>query len=130
MKAFLQHYWITILLCLLILAACSISLPEIPMEPEFDNIDKLVHLCMFLGLGLCTYFENTRYFKIPVSYQRIVWGSFLFPILFGGLIELIQEYLSLNRSGDWMDFVWDMAGAFLALAICLRANKIISRRAL
>lgn len=119
--AFLKKYILTIVFSVFFLYLCLMDtepLPEVPMT----NFDKLVHFLMFLGLSGCVFFENTRYLKTKISYQRIVWGSFFFPVLFSGLIEIMQEYLTPYRTGDWMDFLYDVIGAFIGFAVCLKIN--------
>jgi VanZ family protein len=93
-------------------------LPAPPM-PDFD---KVVHLLMFLGLSLIVFFDNTRYLKKRISFRRIILASFLFPVLTSGLIEIMQEYLTSYRTGDWMDFLFDGIGSFLGLIACLKVN--------
>ena len=119
---FFKKHWISLIYCLTILIACTISLKEMPAAPV-SNFDKIVHCLMFFFLGGCIYFENSNYFKTPISYQRIVLGTFLFPIVYGGFIELVQNYLSPYRTGDWNDFLWNSVGAFFAFALALRINK-------
>lgn len=36
-------------------------------------------------------------------------------IIYGGLIELMQEYLLVDRYGDWMDLIANIAGTFLGV---------------
>ncbi|MDL2224405.1 VanZ family protein [Bacteroidales bacterium OttesenSCG-928-M06] len=120
--SFIKKYWISLFLSLVIIVLCFMNtepMPDVPMT----NFDKLVHFLMFLGLSGTIFFENSSYFKKQVSYQRIVWGSFFFPTVFSGLIELMQEYVSPYRTGDWMDFLYDAIGAFVGLAICMKINS-------
>ena len=41
-------------------------------------------------------------------------GAFLCPILFSGCVELLQEYCTTYRGGDWLDFAANSVGAILA----------------
>lgn len=118
----LRKYGISILFCILILFACFMNVSSLPPAP-MTNFDKVVHFFMFLFLGGCIYFENTDYFKRAISTRRIFWSSFLFPALYGGLVELIQNYISPYRTGDWGDFLWDSIGAFFAFVIVLMINR-------
>ena len=118
----LKKYRFSILFCFFILIACFINLKPLPPSP-ISNFDKVVHFFLFFLLSGFVYFENTDYFKKTVSYQRIAWGSFFFPVLYGGLIELMQNYISPYRVGDWGDFLWNSIGAFIAFAIALRINR-------
>jgi len=125
MIAILKKYLISISLSAVILYLCFMSVESLPESP-MTNFDKIVHFLMFLGLSGVVFFENTGYLRKPTSLQRIVFGSFLFPTLFSGIIELMQEYLSPNRTGDWMDFLFDAIGTFIGLVICLKINQILS----
>ncbi|GHV23025.1 membrane protein [Clostridia bacterium] len=120
--ALFKKYGISIALCILILALCFMDTAELPEVPMTD-FDKLVHLLMFMGLSGVVFFDNTNYLRQPVSRQRILWSSFLFPVLFSGAIEIMQEYFSLIRTGDWMDFLFDAGGAAIGLIICLLINN-------
>ena len=47
-------------------------------------------------------------------------GAFICPVLFSGIVELLQEYCTTYRGGDWLDFAANTTGAVLAsLAACL-----------
>lgn len=93
----------------------------LPIAP-MNNFDKGIHFFMFFLLSGCIYFENTNYFKKRITYQRIMWGSLFFPVFYGGMVEIIQNYVSPYRVGDWGDFLWDSVGAFIAFAIALKIN--------
>ena len=86
------------------------------------DFDKIVHLLMFGLLSGTVFFDNTRYWKRKISGIRLTMGSFLFPIVFSGLIEVLQEYLSVSRSGDWRDFLFNLIGAGIGWLICQMIN--------
>jgi VanZ family protein len=117
----IKKYGLSILFCAIILVLCFISTKPLPKVP-ISNLDKIVHLIMFLGLSGVVFFDNTLYLKNKISHQRIVFGSFLFPTLFSGAIELLQEYFTIDRTGDWMDFLFNAIGGFIGLAICITIN--------
>ena len=119
----LKKFCFSILFCLLILVACLMNLSPLPSDP-MTNFDKLVHCAMFFCLSGLVYFENTNRLKQSVKLRRIFWGTLVFPILFGGIIELIQNYLSVYRTGDWLDFLWNSIGATLAFGLALYINSL------
>jgi VanZ family protein len=118
----LKKYWISILLNIIILILCFIDTTPLPEAP-MTNFDKLVHLIMFMGLSGTIFFDNTRYLRLKISTRRIFWGSFFLPTIFSGAIELMQEYFTTTRTGDWMDFLFDGIGAFLGIGICFLINR-------
>ena len=44
-------------------------------------------------------------------------GAFVCPVLFSGMVELLQEYCTTYRGGDWLDFAANTAGALIASLI-------------
>ncbi|MDR2086022.1 MAG: VanZ family protein [Dysgonamonadaceae bacterium] len=119
----MKKFRISVFLTVLILFLCFINLSDIPENMPVENFDKFVHFLMFFALSGAIFFDNTAYFKRQISLNRIFWGSFLFPTLFSGFIELLQEYLSSTRTGDWIDFLFDGIGAFLGIVICFLINS-------
>ena len=119
---FFTKYWMSISLCVVILYLCFMDTSSLP-KVHISNFDKFVHVVMFLAIPVVVFFENASYFRKKVSTWKIIGYSFIFPVLYGGLIEIGQEYLTTTRTGDWMDFLFDGIGAFLGLIICLLINK-------
>ena len=91
--------------------------------PPVRDFDKWVHVIMFLSLSGVIFFDNTRYLRFPISKRRIFLSTFLFTIALGGLIEIIQEYFFITRSGDRYDFLFDVIGAFWGCGIALMINR-------
>jgi VanZ family protein len=97
--------------------------PDVPEDLHVDNLDKMAHFLMFLAFSGAVYFDNTGYLKQKISLWRIFWGSFLYPTLWGGFIEILQEFLSPNRTGDWLDILFDEIGIFVGILICFLINS-------
>ncbi|GAP72949.1 hypothetical protein SAMD00024442_50_6 [Candidatus Symbiothrix dinenymphae] len=120
---FLKKYATAIALSVVILVLCLMPVPETPELPMTD-FDKLVHVLMFMGASGVVFFDNTNRLRQKTSPQRIVWGSFVFPLLFGGFIEILQSF-SAFRTGDWFDFFFDGVGALCGLLLCFVVNRKI-----
>jgi VanZ family protein len=97
--------------------------PDVPEDLRLDNFDKIVHFLMFLALSGVVFFDNSSYLKQKISLFRIFLGSFLYPTLLGGFIEILQGFLSPNRTGDWLDFLFDEIGIFVGILICYLINS-------
>lgn len=110
------HYLKTYPLTLTIIAViCYLSFftpPETKAE-EIPYIDKIVHLCMYGGLCLIIWIEYLRHYP-TINFKRMFVGGILAPALMSGCIELLQEYATSNRSGDWADFLANVTGVVLA----------------
>jgi VanZ family protein len=118
----LKKYWTSLIFITVILILCFINPPEVPVKLRMTNFDKLVHFLMFFGLSGIVFFDSSFRLKQKVNGWLIFGSSFLFPIAFGGIIEIVQEYMITTRSGDWMDLLFDGIGVFCGCLICLSIN--------
>lgn len=80
---------------------------------EIPNIDKLAHFCMYAGFCSVIWFEYLRTHRIIV-YKNILYGAFVAPIIFSGIMELFQSFLTKTRTGDWFDFLFNVLGVISA----------------
>ena len=57
------------------------------------------------------------------KYDDVLWhawiGAVLCPVLMSGAIELLQEYCTTYRGGDWFDFLANICGVTLATLFSL-----------
>lgn len=95
-------------------------------------LDKVVHFLMFLGLSGATAINYLFLNKGNINKYKLIIGAFVLPILYGGLIEIIQANYCVGRSGDWFDFIADLMGSLCALPIAMiyrryLLNKIIKK---
>jgi VanZ family protein len=127
-KTFLKKYWISVVVNSAVLTVCMIKPPALETVPMTD-IDKAVHFLLFLGISGVVFFDNTIYLRQKISHIRIFTGSLLFPGAFGGLIEILQEQFTSSRSGDIMDFIFDVIGAGAGMAICCLINLKLKKSA-
>ena len=122
MIAFLRKYWLSTIVILIILILCFMDTTPLPAPPML-NFDKLVHVIMFMGISGVLFFDSSFYLRMPISKKRIFWSTFLFPTVLGGVIEILQEYLTQNRSGDWFDFLFDVVGTLIGWSIIILINR-------
>lgn len=97
--------WLAIGWTIIILIGCLTPHDQLP-DTLLDWSDKLQHLAIFALFTLLW---------IEAGYSPgivVITG-----ILFGGLIEILQYSLPINRSGDWEDLVADSIGAVLGFAL-------------
>ena len=102
-------------------------LPHLPTYLDLLQPDKLVHVGMFaiftwMMIAAFTKEGNPLFFT-----RRPVLAAFLIALLFGTLMELIQNYLIPNRFGDVYDLIADMAGGFAGWGLWALAGKIFRR---
>lgn len=99
-----------------ILIICNMSIEHLGRPPRFfTGFDKLTHCGLFFVLAIlfCINYlkrHNSNYLPLrPAFFITIA------IILYGGVIELLQEYIFTWRSGDWWDLFADSVGVFMGL---------------
>lgn len=118
---YLKKYPFTLIL---IVAIWYLSLFT-PPDTRLDNvrfIDKWVHILMYGTLSVVLWVEVLRQKNVVFSRYEY-FGIFFFPIIMGGLVELVQAYCTTNRTGDWLDFLANTVGAVIGTLIVLLWKK-------
>ena len=92
-----------------------LSLAESTQMPSVTVNDKLVH-------GL-TYTLLAILWMIPV--KRPVWVC-LAVTAYGALLELLQHYCTLTRSGEWADVLADFVGALIGVLIVILCKRLFT----
>jgi glycopeptide antibiotics resistance protein len=96
-----------------ILFFCLENAKDIP-QINIPYIDKMIH-AIFHFVFTALWF---LYFKKKMSpsnnVRPLVW-SFVFSLLFGIAIELMQQYITLTRTADVIDVLANTLGASLAV---------------
>ena len=105
------------LLCIALIWVLSLLpfFPETPLD-DIDMIDKWTHLVMYGGTCTVIWIEYLRSHR-SLDYEKLFFYAWLSPILMSGLLELLQEYCTTTRNGDWWDFVANATGVTLALGV-------------
>jgi VanZ family protein len=123
---FLKNYYRTIIVSLLILYLSTVSGEKVNKISfiKIPHFDKFVHLLMYLTLSITVSYEILRS-KEKISVQKALIIIVLFAILYGGAMELIQAYFTKTRTGDWVDFGFNVIGASLCIPFFLiyKRNK-------
>ena len=76
--------------------------------------DKIVHLLLFAAFAFVSLW-GYRHFLFDIKYphrKRLFLIISLISILYGGLTELLQKYLFINRYCSLYDFIADSIGCF------------------
>ena len=71
------------------------------------------HFCFYFLLGGLLCYESAKNGRSSKSMEFLLIVVLL-PMLYGGMIELVQEYLFPPRTGEWSDWIVDIMGASAA----------------
>lgn len=102
---------------LVIVAILFLSLFN-PPETRLDDvtfIDKIAHVCMYGGLELIIWVEYLRR-HADLNKVKFILLGIAAPIALGGIMELAQMLLTVNRIGEWADFIADTLGVLAGAA--------------
>lgn len=123
MLYYIRKYPLSLLVIATVIYLSFFRPPSTPVD-DVPGIDKLVHVAMYFGMSGMLWLEFLRAHRGGVLPMRHVWmGAFLCPILFSGVIELMQEYCTTHRGGDWLDFAANATGVLLASLVGYRVRN-------
>ena len=123
MLYFLKRYPVSLLVISAVVYLSFFRPPSTELD-GIPNIDKVVHVCMYFGMSGMLWFEFLRAHRRDHTPLWHAWvGAFLCPVLFSGVVELLQAYCTTYRGGDWLDFAANATGAVLASAVALVVRK-------
>lgn len=92
--------------------------------PDFPNVDKYVHACVYALLACSALFALSPRFRCQFPY-RAGFLVVLFSLLYGLTDEFHQSFVPM-RSVSGFDLLADGVGAFIAVVIWLISRKSTS----
>ena len=105
MLYYLKKYPISLTIIVVVIYLSFFKPPSLEVG-KIVGIDKVAHICMYAGLSGMLWIEFLRNHR---KYDDVLWhawiGAVLCPVLMSGAIELLQEYCTTYRGGDWFDFL-------------------------
>ncbi|MBZ4651286.1 MAG: hypothetical protein JG761_86 [Proteiniphilum sp.] len=111
---------------LIFTGTCLIAPGSVPEMPKGISWDKVAHYGLFFLLSSVSLYDYDKLHNGSPSRGRWIFWGFLLPVLYGGVIELLQLYLFTSRSAEWGDWIADLAGSLTALLlaiICVRKRR-------
>ena len=81
------------------------------------GLDKVAHIFMYAGFAfICIWGYRSQFISNGLIYRKkAILLTILISIAYGGMTELIQEYLVPTRTGDRFDFIADCIGTCLGV---------------
>ena len=111
---FIKNFWKSAVLCLFIMYLCFVPQSAFEGIPTFKMEDKFVHSLMFLVLSIVLRIDF-EHFTLEKTVKRKYLTCVVFPVLFGLFIELVQGFFISSRTGDPIDWLFDILGVVIAL---------------
>lgn len=127
MMHFIKQYTLSFICMVVIWILCLVPIPETPLS-QINMVDKWTHIVMFGGWCTVLWLEYGLHHQV-INMKRTIPYAIIFPILMGGLIEIVQQTCTGgNRSGDFIDFIADAIGVAMGAAIGIPLVLMISKR--
>lgn len=118
LKRIFQYSWPPAIIAIIIFYLCCLipanDIPEVQFTFFVPN-DKIVHFLMYFGLAGVASFNYIYARSGRIIILKLIVFAIFIPIIYGGLIEIIQNNYFPDRSGDWYDFLADALGALASL---------------
>ena len=88
--------------------------PEMKGLDDVPFVDKWTHIVMYGGTCCVIWTEYVRQ-HLTLDGEKLFIYVWLLPILMSGVIELLQEYCTTYRGGEWLDMAANSTGVTLAV---------------
>ena len=121
----IRGYWKTVVIGIGILYVSLVRDPGISL-PTFVGADKWVHGLMYAILGGIACWDSIG---MKMSGWRLGIIAIGLPIMYGGIIEGIQELWFAPRSGEWMDWLADSIGVIIGAALMMIIRHLYHKNA-
>lgn len=115
-----RYHLISLSVAAAILTLCLVRVPKVGDTPLIPHIDKIVHFLMFFTFTLLFIIEqwlvSVHWWKRPIPLFLL---AFVFAAFLGGAIEELQASATDYRSGDVLDWYFDLFGSGVAILMAL-----------
>jgi VanZ family protein len=133
LKKIFGYTWPPAIIAVIIFYLCCLipvrDIPDVGFE-FFIPTDKVVHFLMYFGLAGVASFNYIYDRRGKIIILKLIAFAILVPIIYGGLIEIIQDKYFPERSGDWFDFWADALGSLTSLPFSLWFRRFLLNRQL
>ena len=129
MLYYIKKYPVSLVIILAVIYLSFFKPPTTDLG-TIPNLDKVVHICMYIGMSGMLWLEFLRAHRRDRTPMWHAWvGAFACPVLFSGAVELLQAFCTTYRGGDWLDFAANTTGAVLAsLVACFVLKPRVMRK--
>ena len=128
---FIKHTLPGLSWALLIFILSSVSPAKLHLPSFWDlfSLDKASHATCYAILVFLLSKGFRKQIQLKFALLHSTGTAFVFAIIYGGLIELYQDFFLTNRNADWFDFIANCIGSFIGLRIFLKwkmGNRVIA----
>jgi VanZ family protein len=122
-----KKYPFSICCIVLIWILSFLPFPEMESLDDVPFVDKWTHIVMYGGTCGMIWTEYVRQ-HLTLDGKKLFFYAWLMPILMSAAIELLQEYCTTYRGGEWLDLAANSTGVTLAVVYGLFFSHFTSRK--
>lgn len=125
MKIWPKRWVSTALVLFVILYFTLVPRPLPDTNIEIPGLDKLIHIIMFGAFAFVCYIDWARRERHNFRTNSFFIAARIFKITccLGLTIELAQHFMEIGRSGEFWDYIADVAGAFIGTYLAAMAIR-------
>lgn len=126
---FIISFWKTITCAIVVLILSAISGETVSKFGDFyiPYFDKIVHFGMYFTFTFLMINDFIRSYGTTYSIRQIMYICVIIAVVYGGSMEFIQSIPKIHRSSDFVDFLANTAGAFMAMITYKPLIQIINQ---
>lgn len=113
----LSSYPVSLFLISAVIFLSFFKPPRVQMVEHIAGVDKMIHALMYVALSLALWLEYMRAHRRGLKIFWVWILAFVFPIVFGGVVEILQGLCTTYRGAEWIDFLADVLGTTLATLV-------------
>lgn len=118
MKKLFFSFWKSLIIVLVILYLSLIKPATYDELNVFKLTDKLGHYLAYVVFGIIIIYDYMKRSEANRFTDRVFWlHCIVFPVVLGGVIEILQETFFKPRTAEWLDWACDFTGIFTAFLI-------------
>lgn len=115
---FIKSFWPAIIWGIFIFIICSFPGDDIPKSfiINIPFVDKIIHFFLYFLLAILIMFGTLKKAKTTLTIRHFLF-TFFISLFYGVLLEALQDFLFIMRSGDFMDIAANATGSFVGLVV-------------
>jgi VanZ family protein len=126
LQQFFRRYWLPVSWGVFILVLTGLPgqyFPQIPTLLDLFAPDKLVHFFIF---GMFVFTLMKGFIQKPgISIPQAGFYAIMLSIGYGGITELLQAFVFINRQGSIYDFIANGIGSIIGFLVCFKWKSTI-----
>lgn len=97
--------------------------PEVPNFLDLFQPDKIVHILIYGTLTILTSRGLIKQYSSKFLRYNAINIGFVYSVLLGGVVEILQTAMNLGRYGSIYDFIANSVGCLIAVLVIRKYQK-------